>query len=80
MVQLRPNLSFESSDTPTINHCLQDPENPDFNFINQAFEESQNFIEYSDAKESEIRERCANSPLQVLVQKYLNSKNSKPEI
>lgn len=72
----------ESSSTPTINPQafsksyqnsgpdLQDSKNPDFDFVNQAFEE------FTTELEDSIRERCANSPLHKVLLKYINSKDS----
>lgn len=71
----------ESSDTPTNNPPafsksyqnsgpdLQDSKNPDFDFLNQAFEE------FTTELEDSIRKRCANSPLHTILLKYINSKN-----
>lgn len=51
----------------------RDPQNPDFDFLNQAFEE------FTIELEESIRKRCANSPLHTVLLKYINSKNFERE-
>ena len=78
------NSSSESSNTPTLNipesqnSHQRDSENPDFDFINQAFEEfpAKPDEEFRSELENSIRERCANSPLHIQLFKYLNLKIS----
>jgi len=63
-------LQENSLSTPTSNpQAFQNPSQEVSDILNSAFEE------FTPERENLIRERCANSPLHVQLQKYLNHKN-----